>query len=428
MNIGYIYIIKNNINSKVYIGSTKNNIQIRWYQHRNYLKTNYRNKLYTAFLELSIENFYIELLEKIEYTTISELRKSENNYINLFDSIKTGYNSKNSYIKDNEHIINNNILEKIDICRIINNLAGNRFISIIENNKHKLYCNNGKFWINDDIILRNFISNELYDFLNNHIDKLNIIYDNIQLNKFKNYTYVTSIVNTYKEFDLCDNITFDNKWWLLGFKNCVYDLKEYRFREYEYEDYVSITCGYDWKEPTEDELKIVNNLIEQIMPIDKKRNLYLQILSTTIDGRCFDKILIFNEENSILNNFIANSLGQYSIIKYSLKNKFEKSILSKKRLAILKNSFEIYKFKNFIVEEIIGIDNHLTLIFESNCDIICKNNFKNINLFNQNIIFEDISYLKSNEFQEKYRYALIKILINEHYKNYNNIKNLKIIF
>jgi hypothetical protein len=55
---------------------------------------------------------------------------------------------------------------------------------------------------------------------------------------------------------------------------------------------------------------------------------------------------------------------------------------------------------------------------ECNKEFLLKNNLNFINLYD-NIIFENSSYYKNNEFQQKYKYALIKILINEHQKLYN---------
>jgi phage/plasmid-associated DNA primase len=105
-------------------------------------------------------------------------------------------------------------------------------------------------------------------------------------------SYKKEIIETYKEDGTNDDIIFDDKWWLLGFNNVVYDMKEQKFRNYDYSDYVATTTGYDWREPTEEELNTVNELINLIFPIEDERNLYLQILATGLDGRCLEKFII----------------------------------------------------------------------------------------------------------------------------------------
>jgi phage/plasmid-associated DNA primase len=59
-------------------------------------------------------------------------------------------------------------------------------------------------------------------------------------------------------------------------------------------DYISTICGYDWREPTINEIKEVNDLIISIMPIKDNRDLFLQIMCTALDGKCLEKFVIFN--------------------------------------------------------------------------------------------------------------------------------------
>lgn len=87
---GFIYIIKNTINSKVYIGQTKISVEQRWKEHL-------RHALYgdqvinRAMRKYGIKNFYIETLE---ICNISLLNYREMYYIDLYDSTNKskGYN------------------------------------------------------------------------------------------------------------------------------------------------------------------------------------------------------------------------------------------------------------------------------------------------------------------------------------------------
>ena len=87
-----IYIVKNLINDKVYIGQTTC-VERRWQDHKcNALSRNRNSKFYNAIRKYGIENFYIETLE----TNIpsEDIERIETEYIKKFDSVEKGYNSK----------------------------------------------------------------------------------------------------------------------------------------------------------------------------------------------------------------------------------------------------------------------------------------------------------------------------------------------
>lgn len=87
-----IYIVKNLINDKVYIGQTTC-VEQRWKDHKcNALTRNKNSKFYNAIRKYGIENFYIETLE----TNIpsEDIERIETEYIKKFNSVEKGYNSK----------------------------------------------------------------------------------------------------------------------------------------------------------------------------------------------------------------------------------------------------------------------------------------------------------------------------------------------
>lgn len=91
-----IYIIKNTINDKVYIGQTSESIQRRFNRHK---KDCYKsapvyvnNKFYRAMRKLGPENFFIELIED-NISTFEELDRREIYWISKYDSYYNGYNS-----------------------------------------------------------------------------------------------------------------------------------------------------------------------------------------------------------------------------------------------------------------------------------------------------------------------------------------------
>lgn len=89
--IGSLYIIKNLINDKVYIGKTYNNsIEKRLKSHFRDAKRFKNRPLYRAINKYGPDNFYIELLGQYEEGILEE---KEIDYISRFNSYKAGYNA-----------------------------------------------------------------------------------------------------------------------------------------------------------------------------------------------------------------------------------------------------------------------------------------------------------------------------------------------
>lgn len=120
-----IYIIRNTINNKVYIGQAIDIVK-RWYTHRcvgsnncssNHLE--YKNKIHSAMREFGRENFYIEILEECKK---EELSTKERYWIDYYNSFYDGYNStKGGSWKDVSHIGEENGRAKLteeDVCYI----------------------------------------------------------------------------------------------------------------------------------------------------------------------------------------------------------------------------------------------------------------------------------------------------------------------
>ena len=87
---GSIYIIRNTINDKVYIGQTTQTIGIRFTNHKMASRTGEDTKFYRAMRKHGEENFYPELLEQVE---VEDLNDREKYWIKYYDSYYNGYNS-----------------------------------------------------------------------------------------------------------------------------------------------------------------------------------------------------------------------------------------------------------------------------------------------------------------------------------------------
>lgn len=88
---GRIYIIRNTINSKVYIWQTKVSLKLRFQNHLSAARNGKDYVIGKAIRKYGEENFYIELLEEC---TIEELNERERYWISYFNSTdnKFGYN------------------------------------------------------------------------------------------------------------------------------------------------------------------------------------------------------------------------------------------------------------------------------------------------------------------------------------------------
>lgn len=92
MKTGIIYIIKNRLNDKVYIGQTTTDIKTRFNQHcKNSTLKSRHYKLYNAIKKYGKEKFYIEILE--QDIDINKLDEREIYYIEKYNSYLKGYNS-----------------------------------------------------------------------------------------------------------------------------------------------------------------------------------------------------------------------------------------------------------------------------------------------------------------------------------------------
>lgn len=90
--MGYIYKITNLINNKCYIGQTKRNPMLRWYEHKYYSKkgVTYKSAIYHAMQKHGIDNFSFEILESVSNTLLDE---REQYYIETLNTFICGYNN-----------------------------------------------------------------------------------------------------------------------------------------------------------------------------------------------------------------------------------------------------------------------------------------------------------------------------------------------
>lgn len=113
-NLGSIYIIKNNINNKVYIGQTINKVSYRFKTHIYYAIRGKDYVIGKAMRKYGIENFFYEIIEKCP---MKELNTKEIFWIAYYNSTnpKFGYNMSKGGNK-----ISNRILDEKEVIELFN--------------------------------------------------------------------------------------------------------------------------------------------------------------------------------------------------------------------------------------------------------------------------------------------------------------------
>lgn len=90
---GYVYMIRNKVNGKIYFGITVNDFKRRYYG--DIVKNTHNEHLKNSFEKYGIENFEINEQFDIAYSE-DDLWDLEDMYICLYDTIKNGYNVRRS--------------------------------------------------------------------------------------------------------------------------------------------------------------------------------------------------------------------------------------------------------------------------------------------------------------------------------------------
>ena len=132
--VGFIYIIRNTVNNKVYIGQTKVSVDQRWKEHLRHAQygTQVINR---AMKKYGVDKFYVETLE---ICSIQLLDSREIFYIDLFDSTNKskGYNVSiggstprfKRKILSTANLIDLYVNKKFSLEKIANKYAVSRYI------------------------------------------------------------------------------------------------------------------------------------------------------------------------------------------------------------------------------------------------------------------------------------------------------------
>lgn len=295
-------------------------------------------------------------------------------------------------------------------------LQGDNFVSIKP--YETLYCYNEETskWESSDFLLRKFILN-----------KLVIYFPSLERDLYRRQD---EIINLYTEtVGLRTDIIFDDKWWLLKFDNCTYDLKKLEFRESIKEDYLTTSTGYNWISPSDKKLKVINDMIEKILPYENERNNVLIILSASLSGKKFDyPTNIIGDGNNgkcTLTKFLIESLGNYSFIgtKTLYPREDVDARFNNKRLVLINENdtgLDQVSIKSYITQirkyTLITVSNNtLDEKIEGVITLQFKSHFtNNDDIVDNKTIFKKDNKFVDSEFINEHRCAFMQILMNKY--------------
>jgi phage/plasmid-associated DNA primase len=123
--------------------------------------------------------------------------------------------------------------------------------------------------------------------------------------KNKTITEIIKSLQTNKNIkDVCNDaiktylenneVEFELNPYSFCFKDCVFDLETCTFKTPNINEYMTITTGYDYREPTEEETATLKEMFQKVFPDEKERTLYLTLLATGMFGKTLEKFILAN--------------------------------------------------------------------------------------------------------------------------------------
>jgi P4 family phage/plasmid primase-like protien len=263
-----------------------------------------------------------------------------------------------------------------------------------------------------------------------------------------------------------------------AFKNKIIDVQKNEFIEPNPEDYINMTCGYDYDDNyNEDYVREFDEILDTLFVNKEIKNIYLSLLSTGLDGKTLEKFTVANGSGGngkgLLNETALETVGDYgyvlpaTVLTTDIKtgSNPELANLQHKRLVLVREPKQGSTWNSNALNELTGGDEicarhnysnetkttlHLTLIAECNqkpklpqawkamerriLDIPFESEFLSQDKYNSldeeiiknGKIFKINTNYKSSDFKQKYKQALFELLRPYCKAFYDNSSDIKI--
>jgi len=247
---------------------------------------------------------------------------------------------------------------------------------------------------------------------------------------------------------------FDMNEYLIGFNNGVFDLKEMKFRESKFDDYISMSVGYDYREPIQSDYELGKTYFDKIMPIEEECEHLKLLLSTSLLGVHLEKFIVAsgigrNGKDTIFTYMMKKILGDYyyncnsTALTQKIKGDQNVSIanFNKKRLVVTSEPDKNDTIKTNMVKALTGSDEiamrslystntkvnlHQTLFMLCNdkpaLDICDHAILKRLQVIPFRSVFETKSVMNENNIKEGDNFIYEA---DENVKNKDYIENMK---
>ena len=149
------------------------------------------------------------------------------------------------------------------------------------------------------------------------LKELNSIVNNLSYKLSKNNEDKTFVNNSQKYFGK-PKLKFNEKKYLIAFKNGVYNLETFEFRQGRPDDYLSIQLNYNYQDISLDKMNLLKKFLEDILPIENVRNFLMKHIASCLLGQenIEQEFFIMTGKKgangkSVLTKLIENTFGDY---------------------------------------------------------------------------------------------------------------------
>lgn len=283
-----------------------------------------------------------------------------------------------------------------------------------------------------------------------------------KISKLSKNTFCKSVIDFIKASKSEMYNPFDKNIYLLGFTNGVYDFETNMFRNGRMSDYISMTCGYDYQESTEEDIYVMKEYLRKIMPKEDERDLLLRVLATSLSGISLNHFIVCtglgsNGKDSLFSYLMKEILGSYyyrcsnTVLQQSASSELNVGLanMNKRRLVLFNEASTKAPLNVPLIKEITGtnaisarglyssntvVNIHQTMFMLVNdkpkLDKVDQAIANRLIVFQFRSLFKSREYLEQNNLQEgdndiyvgdetiktnvwlkRYKYALLHLLL-----------------
>ena len=136
--------------------------------------------------------------------------------------------------------------------------------------------------------------------------------------KIQGYSSMNNIVGMVKIYieKSSNEVEFETAPYLFAFEDRIYDLKANEWSEPCRDDYLCISTGYSWCEPSNEDMDTFDKFLDTIFPHADEKKLYMIILATGLCGKTLEKFINANGSGGngkgVINELAEMMFGNYA--------------------------------------------------------------------------------------------------------------------